>query len=821
MPSEIPAASVFQISVKELVGFCCRRGDLILGFSRTPTGTEGIRGHQQVQRQRPEDYHAEVTVRHEMVRENIILKLSGRMDGVFTAHDPVCIEEIKTTHYPARALPESIRTLHLAQAKIYAYLYCLKNPLELPQSEAAPAQCQIQMTYFHLEAHKEENFVETFSLETLRHFFESLTSHYLHWLEKLVTYRQQRNRSIQKLAFPHGEFRRGQRELAVKVYRAVANQQQLLAQAPTGIGKTISTLFPAVKALGEDAHDFIFYLTAKTSGRLLAENALQSMAAQGLVLKSLTLTAKEKFCFCQTEPATTPPESGCVYAQGYYDRLPQALEELFHQHHFSRNTVEQLAKKHRLCPFELSLDFSLWVDVVIGDYNHVFHPSSALKRLQEEKKRRKTLLIDEAHNLVDRTREMFTVSLHQQSVQVLHQAVRGVHQPLAQALQPINAHFLALQTACETNEGGLLKKGDSCFVQEEKPPLDAVLRRFCEAFEQWLLEEESLLLEQALAEGLVDFYFQVRQFLKIYELYNERFITLIKIATQGGSKWSKNIEMVLYCLDASEQLQAIFASVHSSVLFSATFTPFSYYARVLGLGAAPQMLELPSPFPPQNLGVFVTSYIKTTYHQRAHSFEAIADLILDGTAPRAGKYLVCFPSYDYLQRVQEKLCQKHPNAPILAQTPEMDEAARRAFLNQFTAPNTPETTLLGFIIMGGLFGEGIDLPGTQLIGTIVIGVGLPQVGVERELMKEYYDHAQWPGFAFAYQFPGMNRVLQTAGRVIRSPTDCGIVVLVDERFAQGRYGRLFPAHWHCTPVRHAHQLQPCIEAFWQKHPVLK
>ncbi|MBF0277524.1 MAG: ATP-dependent DNA helicase [SAR324 cluster bacterium] len=798
-----PAHS-FQVSVKELVEFCCRQGDLNFGSGPSPAAQEGIRGHQLVQRNRPKDYEAEVSIRHTVSRGNIELQISGRIDGVFLKEKPVIVEEIKTTYSSMLSLPSAMRTLHLAQAKVYACLFCREHP----DGDHPRDSCQIQMTYFQLEKQDEESTRESFSYNSLSEFFESLMSRYFGWLEKIVNYQNQRDRSIQGMEFPYNQYRPGQRELAVKVYRTISAREQLMVQAPTGIGKTVSTLFPAIKAIGEKEHDLIFYLTAKTVGRRLVEKMLAEMETQGLVLKSMTLTAKDKICFCRNGKIK---ESTCPYTEGYYDRLPQALEELFEYNGFTRSLMENLAEKHRLCPFELSLDLSYWLDIIIGDYNHVFHPTASLRRFQEDKKRRKTLLIDEAHNLVDRARTMFTASLSKSRTLQLYRAVKPVNALLAKRLQHLNRVFLSLKKVCESEDDSMIQREEDIFVGQKKPEMAQVLEMFCETLDHCLFEGISLAPDREIEQALIDFYFDVRHFLRIDGLYDKHFVSMVKFHSFGKSR---AMEITLYCLDPSAQLNSAFHLSHSAILFSGTLCPFFYYSQVLGLEENVRQIDLSSPFPPANLGLFIASHIKTNFQNRERFYAAVAALILNVIQSCQGKYLVCFPSYRYLEAVRGLITEQLCETEIIAQTPQMDDASREEFLNRFVAAK-PSGGLLGFAIMGGLFGEGIDLPGKQLIGVIVVSVGLPQICIERELIKEYYDKQQWPGFSFAYQFPGMNRVLQTAGRVIRSSSDTGVVVLVDERFAQHRYRQLFPRHWHYLITPQTELLKSRIEQFWE------
>lgn len=799
-PQKKQPECTFRISVKGLIEFCCRSGDLFAGFRRGPSAQEGIRAHQRIQKKRPDGYKAEVAVKHIFTNDDFELKIGGRIDGVFTESEPVIIEEIKTTLYAAESLPDSLKSLHLAQAKIYAYLYCLENQLD---------ECQIQMTYYHIEKKRESSFISDYSLDDLSDFFKDITQQYLRWLEKIVSHRKQRNSSIKNLEFPYGDFRPGQREMAVQVYRSIVHENQLIAQAPTGIGKTISALFPAIKAIGENKHDMILYLTAKTVGGTVAESALEDMNKKGLALKSLRLTAKDKICFCKNSDEKTDTGE-CPYTVGFFDRLNQALDELFEYSLFTRSVIESIAHRHQLCPFELSLEMALWVDVLIGDYNYVFHPSASLKRLKEDTQCRKTILIDEAHNLVDRARDMFTVSLKKQGVLDLRKRIKTSHAVIARKLNGINKAMLQLKKECRSGEMQWRQKDDNSFVHLAPPAIENPLKNFCEAVEQWMIEETPEPLPEGVGEELIDFYFQVLRFLKIFELFDEHFITLLKITDYRSTE---DVELTLYCLDPSQQLNETYTWTHNAVLFSATLKPFEYYSTVLGMEQPHTWLELPSPFPPQNLGVFITKHIKTTYVQRENYYGDIAELIIQVIGARHGKYLVYFPSYRFMKAVKELVDELNPDTKIIEQKSVMDDAARMEFLEHFTASDTAEN-LLGFAIMGGLFGEGVDLPGNQLIGVIVVSVGLPQICVERDLIKEYFDQIQWPGFAFSYQYPGMNRVLQTAGRVIRGYNDKGVVILVDDRFNQRRYKELFPRHWKYSVVRQTDDLGKQLKIFW-------
>lgn len=793
----------FQIAVRALVEFCCRQGDLMMGFRPSISGEEGIRIHKMLQNQRPATYEPEVPVKYTLQHKNIDLVISGRIDGLDADGLYPTIEEIKSTMVVPDAISELTRLLHLAQAKIYAYLFCLEEEKNV---------CQICMTYYHLPSESESNFYSEHTFEELKEFFEIITSQYLDWLERYVAYLIKRDNSIKQLDFPHNQYRPGQREFAVTVYRTLVKKSQLLAQAPTGIGKTISTLFPAIKAIGEEVHHIIFFLTAKTMGRTVAEQALKTMESDGLQIKSVSLTAKDKMCFCRNGSLTLEDEEVCPYTIGYYNRLLESLGELFQHNTWTRSILQEISQKHQVCPFEFSLELALWADIIIGDYNYVFHPSASLRRFKEQKAKQFSIFVDEAHNLEDRARDMFSAQLAKDDFLALKRAVQSVAPQLAKCLNQINKVFLTLKNDCLAGTDDFEKRSEELYISHECPDFEIEFHYFCAEVEQLAKEGFSTIPDPLLREKILECYFEILQFLRVFELYNDEFITIIKIPSHQRTP---SMEVTLFCLDPAGQLKKVYAQTHASVFFSATLHPFDFYSRTIGLKEEHQALDLPSPFPPQNAGIFVARHIKTTYRDRAKSYGTIAELIHLVIQAKKGKYLVCFPSYQYLETVQEQVMALSPDTQIKTQTTGMDETARMAFLNDFLETDSSQA-LLGFTIMGGLFGEGIDLPGNKLIGVIVVGVGLPQICVERDLIKDYFNEAQQEGFAYAYQLPGMRRVLQSAGRVIRSATDQGVIVLIDERFGHYRYQKLFPSFWKVQMARSNPELENQVKQFWQR-----
>jgi len=779
--------SLIKVAVTELVGFVLRSGDLGGGgFASAARLFEGTRAHQKVQKSRPEGYQAEVSVSHLVEAEELQLEIAGRIDGLMMDGEQVLVEEIKTTEGeldPER--PDNL--VHWAQAKTYAYILAIQNDLN---------QVDIQLTYVRLEPWKVEEDRRTFSLDELTLFFEDLITRYLHWARIYHEWCLVRDPSIKALSFPFPNYRKGQRELAVATYRTIEAQSRLFVQAPTGIGKTISTLFPAVKAMGEGLVEKVFYLTAKTVVRTVAEKAIDDLRGEGLRLKSLTLTARDKICFRPEGEESCNPEE-CEYAIGYFDRINDALEEIFQEDAFTRPVIEEAARKHKVCPFEFSLDLSLWVDAIICDYNYVFDPRAFLKRFFAEGGGNYTFLIDEAHNLVDRAREMFSADLHKSEVMAVKRAVNKDHPKLAKQIQKINRHLLEIGKRCE-------KKGEEEFWVDPELP-----RTLLPLLEKFLDDAEAILVRNIPApywDQLIDFYFQVFGFMRIAELFDEHYTTY-------AEKTGKEVYLRLFCIDPSKNVREALKRGSSAIFFSATLTPLEYFREILGGEDDDPLMSLDSPFPHENLRLLLADHIATTYRKRDATYGDVAESIAGAVGQRDGNYLVYFPSYRYMQEVSERFIAAHPEVEVLVQASGMSERAREEFLAVFDAENR-ETTV-GFAVMGGIFGEGIDLVGERLVGAIIVGVGLPQICLERNLIRSYFDAQEISGFEYAYTFPGMNRVLQAAGRVIRTDEDRGMVMLVDERFGQGRYRRIFPPFWY--PVHQARtpeQIEASLGMFW-------
>ena len=806
---------ILTVQVRELVEFALRRGDL--GGERDFVGPSralaGIRGHQRVQRSRPAEYQREVRLARDLEGGEFVLRVQGRIDGLAETTEDTLIEEIKTVQGGWNG---EARALDWAQVKLYGALYAHDHAAE---------QVELQLTYLDLETDRATEFRQRCSAAALEAVFAEATTLYLDWLRDLHHWRNRRDDSIRALVFPFPAYRTGQRQLAVAAYRALKGGRRLFLEAPTGVGKTISVLFPAIKTLAEGHFARVFYLTARTVGRAVAEKALADLRQAGLRLRSLTLTAREKICF---QPGTACDAAVCPFALGYYDRVKPAMRAALAGGEITRLTLEQIGREHQVCPFELSLDVSVWVDAVVCDYNYVFDPKAWLRRHFADEGGPYAFLVDEAHNLVDRAREMFSADLTTREILEVRRALKDALPRCARALSKVSAALRKLHGA-EAEElldgaGGVSGHAPALLDlwpdSEQEPlkvpteseiPADRLPETLVLALDQALKEAEAWLARNrpaAFRESLLALYFRLHSFRRTADLYDEHYTTL---TTRDAG-----VSVRLFCLDPSHLLRQALARGKAAIFFSATITPPEYYRDLLGGEPGDPQLRLPSPFPPTNLAVLVQDRIRTQFKARGETLEDVAQAIAAVTAARPGNYLVYLPSFQYLAAVHARFRALRPEVRTLAQGPRMTEADREGFLRAFAAE--PDRTLLGFAVMGGVFGEGIDLVGDRLIGAVIVGVGLPQICVERDLIRDYFQSRNGAGFDYAYTFPGMNRVLQAIGRVIRSETDRGVVLLIDTRFAETRYRRLFPAWWHPTRTRNLEHIHRLAEEFWGVTP---
>ena len=803
------AKPVHTVSVRDLVEFVLRQGDL--GGAREFVGSDralaGIRGHQKIQRSRPTGYLTELPVEYRVETEEFTLHIRGRIDGLLITSQQVLLEEIKTV---VGTWDHEADPLHWAQAKFYAFIHAQEHALK---------ELNIQLVYLELPAGKVTEFRQTFSFAELSDFFAATTAVYVDWLRERHHWCLARDASIAALAFPFPNYRPGQRELAVAAYRVLADGGRLFLAAPTGIGKTISVLFPAVKALGERKLERIFYLTARTVGRAIAEKALVDLRRAGLKLRAVTLTAKEKVCVRGGHPCDPLT---CPLALGYYDRIKPAIREALEQGEITRSVLEAVGQKHQVCPFELSLDVSVWADAIICDYNYVFDPQVYLRRHFAEDGGAYGFLIDEAHNLVDRAREMFSADLDGSEILVVKRAITTAAPRCSKALTQLHTAMSKLGNASELKEESF-EVSDLTSELNLFPAKTAEVRNdengvsTSPAFPDSLIEPLETALEEAenwlarnqpaeFRDALLALYFRLHSFRRTAEVYDERFVTIIEN--------DPAVKVRLFCVDPSLLLRKALARGKAAIFFSATLTPMDYYRTLLGGDPEDPVLQLPSPFPPENLAVLIQDRIQTHFKGRAESLGDVVEAIGTLVQGRRGNYLVYFPSYQYLNATLQAFQIRNPSVSVLVQRPGMTEPERDAFLTAFSVEQGE--TLVGFAVLGGIFGEGIDLVGERLIGAVIVGVGLPQLCVERNLIRDYFQQRNVTGFDYAYTFPGMNRVLQAIGRVIRSETDRGVVLLIDARFNEVRYRRLFPAWWKFVKVRNSDALREGVATFWKR-----
>ncbi|MFG6147180.1 ATP-dependent DNA helicase [Halobacillus sp. B23F22_1] len=740
-----------SISVRELMEYVYRRGSIDDRFRSNASMLEGTAIHQSVQKEYADKDESEVFLKWDYTTEDINVKIHGRCDGVLTTSEGKIIDEIKSTAQDLEDITEASYPVYWAQAKGYAYIYAKNEDLE---------EIKVQLTYVQKRTKEKKRFLYNFSISHLGKFMEETILEYVSYAKVLTHIKNEKETSIPDLKFPFPRYRNGQRHLAGAVYRTSQEKRNLFAQAPTGIGKTISTLFPAIKSMEEGKQERIFYLTAKTVTRLTAEEGLALMEKSGLRLRSVTLTAKDKICF--KEETICQPDY-CEFADGYYDRINGAvIDVLKNETQITRPVVEKYARKHRVCPFEFSLDLTDVVDVIIGDYNYVFDPRVALKRLMPEHKKKTALLIDEAHNLVERAREMYSATIVRNSYWQVEEEWGELNHKLAQSAQAVRKDLQSLNSEDET------------IITEIPGELEENLERFIERAEEVLREDQ----DGEDTETLLECYFSSQNFVKIFSLLDEHY----KIITSKDA-------LKLYCVDPSFVLRKVTEMFRSSIYFSATLSPFAYYKEMLGGQEDDYILKLPSPYNADQIKVTIAP-ISTRFKDRENNADKLAELLYKQVKNQEGNHLFFFPSYQYMNMVYQAF-QKFEDVDAVEQEFGMTEERRDDFLAQFV----PGGSLIGFAVLGGVFSEGVDLRGNRLNGVAVVGIGLAPRSFEKELIKNYFTNRGKNGYNYAYVYPGMNKVLQAGGRLIRSEEDHGVIQLVDDRFLQPTYQKLLPVEW--------------------------
>ena len=752
------------LSVHQLVDFLLRTGDIDNRFFNASTMNEGSRIHSSYQASQGEDYYSEYPLKHVFVVNGINITLEGRADGIIKKKTgDYMIDEIKSTTMDLQEFRNENIEWHLGQAKCYAYLFALEQKLE---------HIDIRLVYIRQGKERERfNDYYSCSIGELADYINDLLIDYLAFYDIIDVQMQKRNESIKNLQFPFDNYRFGQRELAKYAFSIAKNGGKLFVEAPTGIGKTMSTLFPFIKSIETDEQTKIFYLTAKSSGKESAYNAVELLKDKSsLELNDIVITAKDKICFCKGS-ACNPDE--CPYAKGYYSKIQGVLRYAMMNHStFDYDTIVAIANENMICPFEFELDLSLFCDVVICDYNYLFDPLSHMKRYFDEDARHFLALIDEAHNLVDRSKDMYSAVLSYDKLKAAKQSLRPVKTP------KIKKHLTKLKNLFD----GIIDEyeyGETLF--------DTLTFEQYKTFSNFLDAYIDVSKEhhEDITKELTEFYLDVNRFMRIYELLDQDIFRLFV------NKVEKNVSINIYCIDASSFLRSTVDQLKGAVFFSATLSPIEYYIDTLG-GRIDEdgSLLLPSPFPRENFELIIAPKVSIKYANRETSYEIVAEYIKKFISNKVGNYFIYSPSYEYMSRLLDYM---DIQDDIYIQSRDMSEKDKTVFLENF--PANPTKTSVGFLVLGGAFGEGIDLISDRLIGAVIIGIGLPKINFQSDLIAEYYKERGLKGHDYAYTNPGMNKVMQAVGRVIRSETDKGAALLIDERFLYRNYRDLFRNEW--------------------------
>ncbi len=752
----------YIVAVRALCEFTAKQGDLDLRFTPSPSAQEGIAGHALVASRRASDYQTEISLSGEFKQ----LQVRGRADGYDPAQNQ--LEEIKTFRGDLALMPDNHRQLHWAQARIYGWLLCQKLGL---------AELRLTLVYFDIGSQKETLLHEVHGADALKRYFEQQCELFLAWAEQELAHRAARDRILTALRFPYPAFRPGQRDLAEAVYKAASIGCCLMAQAPTGIGKTVGTLFPLLKACPPQALDKVFYLAAKTSGRKLALDALALIrnSEPALPLRVLELVARDKAC---EHPDKACHGASCPLAQGFYDRLPAARKAALTAAPDSgvldKSAVRAIALEHAVCPYYLSQDLVRWSDVVVGDYNYYFDLSAMLYGLSAANGWRVSVLVDEAHNMIERARKMYTAELDQAAFNTMR---RSAPAAIKKSLDRVHRSWDELRKEQEA-------------PYQVYPELPAkflnALQLACAAITDYMAENPA-----GLDGSMQSFYLDALHFSRIAELFDQHSLFDITREAGHGDGRPGGARLCIRNVIPAPFLQQRFAAARSTTLFSATLSPWHFYSDTLGLPQNTEWIDVQSPFSAAQLSVQLVKQISTRYRHREHSLSPIVDLMARQYEQQAGNYLSFFSSFDYLQKVSALFSARYPHIPTWEQSRRMDESEREQFLARFT----PAGRGIGFAVLGGAFAEGIDLPGERLIGAFIATLGLPQINPVNEQIMQRMSAVFGAGYDYTYLYPGIQKVVQAAGRVIRTQSDRGVIYLIDDRFARPEVLRLLPGWW--------------------------
>ncbi|MEG2297685.1 MAG: ATP-dependent DNA helicase [Clostridium sp.] len=773
-----------RVSVRNLVEFVLRSGDI---DNRHTSGSQqeamqaGSRLHRKIQKSMGADYRAEVSLNYRIEEAGFEFLIEGRADGIIDHGTDITIDEIKGVYMNLSSMEEPVE-IHLAQAMCYGYFY---------GSERKISEIKLKITYCNIDTEEIRRFQVVKTMTELEQWFTGLIHEYLKWAEYIYHNDMSRDASLKQLEFPF-PYREGQRNLTVSVYRTIARKRKLFIQAPTGIGKTLSTVFPALKAIGEGYGEKLFYLTAKTITRGVAEEAFDILRQEGLYFRSVTITAKEKLCFLE-KPECNP--DACPYAKGHFDRVNDAVFDIVHKEFgITREVVLKYAEEFQVCPFEFCLDISGFVDGIVCDYNYVFDPDVRLQRyFGDGEKGEYIFLVDEAHNLVPRAREMYSAVLVKEDVLLVKNIIKSRSKTLTTQLERLNKALLEMKRECET-----------CLILDDAVHLVLILAPLFSTFEKFMDEYK----EFENREQVLDFYFAVRKFLSIYERVDEHYRIYAEFLDNG------DFCVKLLCVNPIINIKECLEQGNSTVFFSATMLPIRYYRELLSNDPEDYAVYVDSPFDRANRLLLAASDVTSRYTRRNESeYRKILHYIDELVRAKKGNYIVFFPSYQYMNQVYEQMKEEPCDFTVMAQSSHMTDGQREDFLHEFDEER--DDSLVALCVMGGLFSEGIDLKEERLIGVIIVGTGLPMLCTEQEILKGYFDETEQDGFSFAYQYPGMNKVMQAAGRLIRTAQDRGVILLLDDRFLRRDYQELFPREWDDYKKVTLKTLRKELETFWK------
>lgn len=750
------------LSVHQLVDFLLREGDIDTRVFNRSSMNEGSKIHSWYQASQTKGYISEYPLKSEFLIDDIEITLQGRADGIIHFGEEYIIDEIKSTVMDLNIFFEENKAWHLGQAICYAYMFAKEQKLE---------SMRIRLTYIK-QGKEKDKLVREFSYKfiELENYVLDLLDQYIDFYNIVYSKITKRNKSIKECKFPFNKFRKGQKDMSVAIYENAKNGGLLFIEAPTGIGKTMSSLYPTLKAMSDYDDSKIFYLTAKTSGRESASNAISLLKMRGLEIGDIVITAKDKICFSKGK-ACNPEE--CPFCKNYYSKIQSVLRySLLNYSSFDYDSICEIAYDNLICPFEFQLDLSLFMDVIICDYNYMFDPNSYMKRYFDEDCSKYYALVDEAHNLVQRSKDMYSASISLSMFENLRKHIRHFQNKKVKNL--IKRTMELFQEFDELEDGNTIVDNfsDSTYLK---------LQRFIDRYQEYSKDTSIKMPKE-----VIDLYIEINTFMKISEFYSEKYISYIE-------KSENDIVLRLFCLDPSRYIRNRLKQVKSATIFSATMSPIEYYMNTLG-GKIDEdkSLILPSPFNQNNLLIAIAPKVSIKYKNRDASYSQVVEYIKEFVSVKVGNYFVYVPSYEYLEKIKDLLEFDIP-VDLYFQTKDMNDSQRQEFIERFQS--SPSVTTIGFAVIGGAFSEGIDLVSDRLIGAVIVGVGMPRINFESDQVKKYYDELEMSGYNYAYLNPGMNKVMQAVGRVIRSEEDKGAVLLIDERYTYLSYKALFKDEW--------------------------